>query len=455
MMTNKALGFALCLMKTKRFLKKYYQVGLFEFDEPEVFLSDVELRVAAREEVFFRQAAARVGDFFAVEVGSALFDFFLCVALGVTGSAEDEEVGDSSGLGEVGFGAGDFSGEGVEHFLRGVFDAGLAEEDCARVAYALRGFFAVDAAGHLPRELFLRAAQVRSLRVFVEQRLYLVELAEGEELEELFKVLVVDVDPELVELVDAGTLGREVDGAAFGFAEFLSLRVEQEREGDAVALPAGFFAREVHARDDVDLLVVAAHLERAAVFVVEVVEVEGLEQDVGELGVGYRLVGVEDAAADVFAVDEEADGEVFSRVAQEFYVVFVFEPVVVVYEQRAVFAAVEVEEVAELVRYAGHVVEYLLFGEQVALGAFAGRVAYASRAAARYRDGAVSEALEPRESHYGDEVADVEAVRGRVEAYVAGDHVVFEVFFKLLVVARPLDEAAIPQNLQRVCVHRL
>ena len=112
-------------------------------------------------------------------------------------------------------------------------------------------------------------------------------------------------------------------------------------------------------------------------------------------------------------------------------------------------------EVAELVRYAGDVVEYLLFGEQVALGAFAGRVAYASRAAARYRDGAVSEALEPRESHYGDEVADVEAVRGRVEAYVAGDHVVFEVFFKLLVVARPLDEAAIPQNLQRVCVHRL
>ena len=185
------------------------------------------------------------------------------------------------------------------------------------------------------------------------------------------------------------------------------------------------------------------------------VEVEGLEQDVGELRVGYRLVGVEDAAADVFAVDEEADGEVFPRVAQEFYVVFVFEPVVVVYEQRAVFAAVEVEEVAELVRYAGYVVEYLLFGEQVALGAFAGRVAYASRAAARYRDGAVSEALEPRESHYGDEVADVEAVRGRVEAYVAGDHVVFEVFFKLLVVARPLDEAAIPQNLQRVCVHRL
>ena len=110
---------------------------------------------------------------------------------------------------------------------------------------------------------------------------------------------------------------------------------------------------------------------------------------------------------------------------------------------------------AELVRYAGYVVEYLLFGEQVALGAFAGRVAYASRAAARYRDGAVSEALEPRESHYGDEVADVEAVRGRVEAYIAGHHVVFEVFFKLLVVARPLDEAAIPQNLQRVCVHRL
>lgn len=113
MMTNKALGFALCLMKTKRFLKKYYQVGLFEFDKPEVFLSYVELRVAPREEVIFRQAAARVGDFFAVEVGPALFDFFLRVAFGVAGSAEDEEVGYSRGLGEVGLGAWDFSGERV------------------------------------------------------------------------------------------------------------------------------------------------------------------------------------------------------------------------------------------------------------------------------------------------------------------------------------------------------
>lgn len=54
--------------------------GLFEFDEPEVFLSYVELDVAACEEVGFSETAACVGYFFAVEVGSAFFDFFLRVA---------------------------------------------------------------------------------------------------------------------------------------------------------------------------------------------------------------------------------------------------------------------------------------------------------------------------------------------------------------------------------------
>ena len=111
-----------------------------------------------------------------------------------------------------------------------------------------------------------------------KQCLDLVELTEGKELIELLKIFIIDVYPELVKFVDACALRREVDRAALRFTEFLPLRVEQQREGDAVALPAGLFAREVHTGDDVHLLVVAAHLKGAAVFVVEVVVVKGLQQ---------------------------------------------------------------------------------------------------------------------------------------------------------------------------------
>ena len=290
--------------------------------------------------------------------------------------------------------------------------------------------------------------------MLLEQRLYLVKFAEGEEPVELFKVLVVDVYPELVEFVDARALRREVDRAALRLAELLPLRVEKQGEGDAVALAAGFFAREVHASDDVHLLVVAAHLQGAAVFVVEVVVVKGLKQYIRKLRVGDRFVGVEHAAAHIFAVDEETDRKVFSGIAQELDVVFIFEPIVVVDEQGAVISAFEIKEMLELLRDAGDIVEYLLLGEQVSLGALPRGVADAPRAAAGDGYRPVPQALEPRESHDGDEVPYVEAVGARVEADIARHHIFHEVLFKLFIMAAPLDETAFPQNLKCVRIHK-
>ena len=49
-------------------------------------------------------------------------------------------------------------------------------------------------------------------------------------------VIVADVEPELVELVWCGTLGIEPDVTAFGFTEFLSVGLGDERAGESVCL---------------------------------------------------------------------------------------------------------------------------------------------------------------------------------------------------------------------------
>ena len=54
---------------------------LFELEQAEIFLSNVKLEIAAREQILFGDQAASVGDFFTVEVCPALFDLLLCVAL--------------------------------------------------------------------------------------------------------------------------------------------------------------------------------------------------------------------------------------------------------------------------------------------------------------------------------------------------------------------------------------
>jgi hypothetical protein len=55
--------------------------------------------------------------------------------------------------------------------------------------------------------------------VFFNDGAYLVKFHKCEELIQLFKVAVVDIYPELIELVYACAMRREVDSAALGFSE--------------------------------------------------------------------------------------------------------------------------------------------------------------------------------------------------------------------------------------------
>ena len=102
---------------------------------------------------------------------------------------------------------------------------------------------------------------------------------------------------------------------------------------------------------------------------VQVPEVHGLEQDVGELRVGDALLGVLQAASHVFPGDEAVDGEIFADVPKDLQKRVGGKPVVVVEQQRGIRSAVEVEEVRQLGAHPLHVAPYLLHRDEVALPA--------------------------------------------------------------------------------------
>ena len=299
----------------------------------------------------------------------------------------------------------------------------------------------------LPRALFGRRGV---LRRYVRD---LVERQEREELQQLRDGGVFRVDPELVELVGR-RLGRiEPHCAVLGLAEFHARRGEKERVRAAEGLDAFLLADEFDARDDVSLLVVAAHLEAAVVRPAEMPEVVRLEQRVGELGEGDALLRVVEPRLDVFLRDQVVHREVLPRVAEELDESELPEPVVVVDHERGVLPAVEVEEVGELRLDGREVFGHLLERQQIALLALSRRVADQAGSGARDRDRPVPEALHPRQPHQRDQVSDVKAVGGRVEADVGRHHLRAVQRRQAVSVAAPVDVAALFQNLHCVLRH--
>ena len=107
----------------------------------------------------------------------------------------------------------------------------------------------------------------------------------------------------------------------------------------------------------------------------------------------------------------------------------------------------------ELSRYAAYVVGYFLLAQEVSFRTLARRVAYASRAAASNGYGTVSQLLQPRKTHYGDEIAYMKAVSARVKPDITCYHIVDKVFLELLVVTAPFDKSTFPEYLKRVAMH--
>ena len=121
---------------------------------------------------------------------------------------------------------------------------------------------------HLSRQ---RALCMPTIGLASARRLELVDLRAIEEREVLQvppRVAIVDVEPELIELVRLRQRRIEPHRARFGLAELRSRRGRHQRHHDAVRLSATDATNQIHSSGDVAPLIAAAHLQRAAVPVV-------------------------------------------------------------------------------------------------------------------------------------------------------------------------------------------
>ena len=101
---------------------------------------------------------------------------------------------------------------------------------------------AVDQIGDRLGQRLVRVAGAGIFRVLLFQRGNFVLRQEREVFQVADHVAVVGVDPELVEVIDAGAFRIEPDGAGFGLAELGAVGVGDERQREAVDRFAQFLA---------------------------------------------------------------------------------------------------------------------------------------------------------------------------------------------------------------------
>ena len=160
-------------------------------------------------------------------------------------------------------------------------------------------------------------------------------------------------------------------------------------------------------------LVVAAALHDAVVLLEHVVEVVALHYHVVELEEAQTLLH---ALLVALGAQHVVDGEAGADVAQQLDIVELEQPVGVVEHES--LAVGEVYELAHLDFELRGVGLYLLLGEHLAHVGAAGGVADHRRAAAEQSYRTVARELEAAHQVERHEVADVQAVRRRIEAYI-------------------------------------
>ena len=157
---------------------------------------------------------------------------------------------------------------------------------------------------------------------------------QGEDLDVAFGVVVAHVEPELVELVGRRIARIEPYVAALGLAELGAVGLRDERAGDRIGLGAQLAADQLGAGGDVAPLVGSAQLHLAAVFLVEVHEIETLHQLVGEFGERHAVALAVETLLDRILGHHVVDRDQLADVADEVEEADPLHPVVVVDHQR-------------------------------------------------------------------------------------------------------------------------
>ena len=287
-------------------------------------------------------------------------------------------------------------------------------------------------AGDFARQGLLKRAERRVFALLLSEFCDFLPGEEGEDLDVLLRVGIADIQPELVEFIGRGAGRVEPYVARFGLAEFAAVGLGDERTGQRESLAAGLAPDEFRAGGDVAPLVGSAHLQPAVPGDVQGVEVESLDQLVGEFGERHAVARfARKPFLDRILGHHIIDGDVLAHVADEIQKRHVLHPGVVVDEFRGVRrVGIEIQEPGQLFFYALLVVEQFFLRKQVALLRFHGRVADHAGGAADQRDGLMPAALQVAQHHDAHQMSDVQRVGSRVDAHVRRGHALFQHFVR-------------------------
>lgn len=185
--------------------------------------------------------------------------------------------------------------------------------------------------GNLSGELALAVASTWVFGVLGEDFVELFWGDESEVLEVIFEGVIGLVEPELVEVEDAGFIGIEPDSVAFGFAEFAAGDlVDNERTAISVCLGVFEALDKVNTGGAVAILVGAAELKIDVMGAEKMQEIVALDEGVAELGVADAGTAFTDAGLDELAVEKLSHTKGLADFAEEWKDFDFAEPVEVV-----------------------------------------------------------------------------------------------------------------------------
>src|SRR5262249_32875547 len=176
-----------------------------------------------------------------------------------------------------------------------------------------RGGAAVQQRGRLGGQNFFRLVQLlpfqqRKTSDFVERKF-------GKQLEQAADIAVLAIAPELPVIVGTHGVRIEPDRAGLGLAHLAAGGGRQQRRRQREQLNIVQPAAEIDAVDDVAPLVGSAHLQNAAVALVQLHEIVGLQNHVVEFEEGQGLLALEPQLHRI-ECEHLVDGEVAPDVAQ-------------------------------------------------------------------------------------------------------------------------------------------
>ena len=303
-----------------------------------------------------------------------------------------------------------------EQFKVGVAELGeiaLAEEQIGELGGLRGGIGAVNNGSDLSSKAFLAAADTGVLLVRGEDLVECFGGDESEVLEVVGKGVVGLVEPELVEVENAGFGGIKPNGVAFGLAEFAAGDFV-DNEWARVGVGLGVFEAldEVDARGAVAVLVGAAELQVDLMRAEKMQEIIALNKGVAELGVRNAGAAGADAVLDKLAVEQLGHAKSLADFAEEGEEFDVLEPVVIVENFGLGGRVCDTNNLSgESLFVVGDFVEAL----EVALFVFLG-VANLAGGAADEVVRSIAMAHETSAHHQCGEVANMEAVGTRVGA---------------------------------------